>query len=217
VVAAQTALEAARATTNGYQADLDALARLRASIRALDDAPSLSGVLERLAEGAAGEAERVALLITRKGHYVGWRLAGFGAAPSSPGSIEIAPSEATLLQRACEQGSAVYEDGDLIDADTALPPFAQDQKVRAAVAMPITVGGDAVAVLYADCTRTDGVDGRTTWPAALEVLVAHASRGLEARTLQRAVGLVPGPRPAAPALESRDERTTVSHEAEVRH
>ena len=208
----------ARARTSSHESEVEAVARLRAAIRSLDDAGSLSEVLDRLAEHAASEAERAALLVVRGQRLAGWHLSGFAQAPSVARTVDVVPSEATLLQRACETGGVVYEDGDMLDPETAIPTFARDLRVRHAVAVPVTVGGEVVAVLYADATRADGNDGPATWPAALEMLAAHASRNLEARTLQRAVGLAPSTRAAAfatpdPVVAAR----VATHDAEVRH
>jgi hypothetical protein len=57
------------------------------------------------------------------------------------------------------------------------------------VALPITVGGRVVAVLYADEPPADVLSAASRWPATLEVLARHASRALEAMTVQQATGL----------------------------
>jgi hypothetical protein len=80
----------------------------------------------------------------------------------------------------------------------ALPPFAQDAGTRHALALPIVVGGEVVAVLYADAPRTDTPSAASRWPAVLEVLARHASRALEAMTVEQATGLGL-PRPMARA------------------
>jgi len=66
------------------------------------------------------------------------------------------------------------------------------------MALPVRVGGEVVAVLYADAPRLDGPssDAQSRWPAVLEVLVRHASRVLEAMTVLQVVGLSL-PRPVA--------------------
>ena len=64
------------------------------------------------------------------------------------------------------------------------------------MALPVRVGGDVVAVLYADAPRLDTPSSDARWPAVLEVLVRHASRVLEAMTIQQAAGLSL-PRPMA--------------------
>jgi hypothetical protein len=68
---------------------------------------------------------------------------------------------------------------------------------RAAAAFPITVGGAVVAVLYADSPVREAVDD-ARWSAGYEVLARHASRVLEAITIQRAAGLLPAAGAAPP-------------------
>jgi hypothetical protein len=49
-----------------------------------------------------------------------------------------------------------------------------------------------VAVLYADAEENRGIlSSDARWPAILEVLIRHASRVLEAMTVQQAAGLSP--------------------------
>jgi hypothetical protein len=81
----------------------------------------------------------------------------------------------------------------------ALPSFARTAGARHAAALPITVGGRVVAVLYADATPVDSPSGASRWPATLEVLARHASRALEAMTVQQATGLSVPRRPARAA------------------
>jgi hypothetical protein len=56
------------------------------------------------------------------------------------------------------------------------------------MAVPIAVGGRVVAVLYGDAARNGGSTAGP-WPAMLEVLARHASRVLEALTVEQAAGL----------------------------
>ena len=74
--------------------------------------------------------------------------------------------------------------------DASLPPFARSAGSRHAAAIPVAVGGDVVAVLYADAIRSDARPSAARWPSVLEVLARHASRALEALTVQQAAGLV---------------------------
>ena len=62
----------------------------------------------------------------------------------------------------------------------------------------MTVDTAVVAVLYADAPRLDTLSAASRWPAILEVLTRHASRSLEALTVQQAAGLSL-PRPVARA------------------
>ena len=71
--------------------------------------------------------------------------------------------------------------------DTAgVPPFAHLPTDRAALAVPVTVGGRAVAVVYAD--DAGGADPHVVpspWPEMVELLARHAARCLEALTVHK--------------------------------
>ncbi|MEQ1870383.1 MAG: hypothetical protein ABL961_10210, partial [Vicinamibacterales bacterium] len=55
---------------------------------------------------------------------------------------------------------------------------------RAAVAVPMIVNDEVVAVVYADQGQEGDID-RASWPAIVELLARHASRSLEAITAHR--------------------------------
>jgi hypothetical protein len=153
---------AARARTR--EREQEHVVRLLDALRHLDEARSLGEVLERLAQGAAREAERVAVLVARDGRLRGWSAIGFGAALTDARSIDIEV------------------------AAVSAPPFAEGAGRRDAVAVPVVVGGTAVAVLYADAVAGETATA-DRWRALVEALARHAGRALEALTLQRALGL----------------------------
>ena len=64
------------------------------------------------------------------------------------------------------------------------PAFVPADSGRAGIAVPLLVGGRAVAVVYAD--SPDATTEALPSQAAIEVLVRHAGRCLEALTVQRA-------------------------------
>jgi len=174
-------------------------ARLGDAVRAIDEAGALSDVLERLVQCAAREVDRTAMLIVKGHRLTGWRLVGFPADSPPAKSIDLGLEEAGLAGAVVESGVACSRSADAIDGPS-LPPFAGDGAERQALAVPVRVGGDVVAVLYADAHGNRGMlssEGR--WPAILEVLTRHASRVLEAMTVQQAAGL-PLQRPGARAF-----------------
>jgi hypothetical protein len=92
------------------------------------------------------------------------------------------------------------------------PPFARTTGGnRDVLALPVTVGGVVSAVLYADAPASD-TRGVERWPSVLDILVRHASKVLEALTVQHAVGLSL-PRPLARA--SHDAVASLSHDRSV--
>ncbi len=188
-----------RAKTDAHQSALASAARFADAIRSLDEARALGDVLETLGECAGREVDRAAVLIVKSDRLQGWRLAGFGGSTPAAKSIDLSLDEAGLPGAVVRTGVAVsrpaVEPGPSQARQPALPPFAHDAGVRHALALPITVGGTVVAVLYGDAPRLDRPSDLSRWPAMLDVLARHASRVLEAMTAQQAAGFSL-PRPA---------------------
>ena len=182
-----------RASTDAQQAALAHAAWFADAIRSLDEARALGDVLETLAECAAREVDRAAVLLVKGDRLNGWRLAGFGSAAPAAKSIDLSLDEAGLPGAVVRTGISVsrpaVEPGPSQARQPALPPFAQDAGARHALALPVTVGGVVVAVLYGDAPRLDRPSDSSRWPAMLDVLARHASRVLEAITVQQAAGL----------------------------
>lgn len=191
-----TAQAVERARIDAGQAELAAAARLVEAIRSLDDAGSLGGVLDGLADCAAREVDRAAVMILKGERLRGWRFVGFVDA-GSPTSMDLNLDAAGLPGVVVRTGVTVSRSipGGDPEEDTrqpGLPPFAGGSGARHATALPVLVAGHVVAVLYADAPQVETPSSASRWPAVLEVLVRHASRVLEAMTVQQATGLSPG-------------------------
>jgi len=176
-----------RAHADSHQTEVARAASLADVIRNLDEARGLSEVLERLVQSAGDEVDRVAMLLVKGDRLTGWRLAGFAPDGPSARSIDLSIGEAGLAGVVLETHVPVSRPSDATDGP-ALPSFAADA-VGHAMALPVRVGGEVVAVLYADAAAPDAPSSDARWPAVLEVLVRHASRVLEAMTVQQAAGL----------------------------
>ena len=191
----KTAEAVDRAHTDSHQSELSRAARLADAIRTLDEARGLSEVLERLVQCSGHEVDRAAVLLVKGERLTGWRLAGFAPGGPSAKSIDLGIEEAGLAGAVLTSGVAASRPSDAADGP-GLPPFAGHAGDRHAMALPVRVGGEVVAVLYADAPRVNEPSSDARWPAILEVLVRHASRVLEALTVQQAAGLSL-PRPMA--------------------
>ena len=184
---------AERTRTDAHQADLAHAARMVDAVRTLDDARTLTQALDALVEGAGAEVDRAAVLLVQGDRLRGWRMAGFpDAGPAK--NIELDLDRAGLAGAVVRTGVTVsrpmVSPGDEQGTrQPALPPFALSGGPRHAMALPVTVGGQVVAVLYADAARTDTPTAASRWPAVLEILARHASRALEAMTVQQAAGV----------------------------
>jgi hypothetical protein len=192
--AEQTIKESVAAARVGErETDMAGLSRLLESIRGLDGATTLSEVLDALAQAAAREASRAAVLVVRSDRLLGWKLTGFGIRDAQPKQIDLAVSEAGLL-------GVVVGTARLVTTRDAAPAtgtsFVELPEDRMGLAVPVVVGGRVVAVLYADGFAADGREGivPSSWPEVIEILARHAARCLEALTVQKAAGANPNPR-----------------------
>ena len=183
---------------DSQQLELARAARLAEAIRNLDEARGLSEVLERLASCAGNEVDRAAVLLVKGERLVGWRLAGFGPDAPPAKSIDLTPEQGGIAGEVVATGLPMSRSADATDGP-GLPPFAGHAAHVHAMALPLRVGGEVVAVLYADAPRVDAPSSDARWPAMLDVLVRHASRVLEAMTVQQAAGLsLPRPMTRSP-------------------
>jgi hypothetical protein len=178
-----------RLTRDRHEAELARLQGLADALRSIDEARSLGEVLDRLTQAAAAIVDRVAVLVVQGDRLQTWRVAGLAAAEARPGA-EIALEAAGPLGAAVREGQLVH--GAL---DGQVPPsFAASPTARHFAAAPLTVGGVVVAAAYGDALPdSPALDDQ--WPVVMGVLARHASRVLEAMTVQRA-GIRPARWPA---------------------
>jgi hypothetical protein len=168
-------------------ADLGASERLIDAVRAMDRDRSLTEVLDSLASCAGREAARVGLLLWRAGALHGWRFIGFGPAFEVASAIVIPPEESGIIAEAIRTGDAISSD---TSGALAAPAFAALPGGREGLAVPVTMNGDVIAVLYADQGTGAEAEQRPstlTWPDAIEILARHAARCLEAATAITAI------------------------------
>lgn len=164
--------------------DLAVSQRLADAIRAIDRARSLSEILDTLTSCAGRETARVAVLLVSGAQLRGWRFLGFGAAVDGMQRFEMAVDQSGIIAEAVRTAAPVSTDG---AAAASPPPFALPPG-RESLAMPVSLSGQVVAVLYGDQGTGDRGDRdvRFAWPATLEVMARHAARCLEAVTTFRA-------------------------------
>ncbi|MFN2445989.1 MAG: hypothetical protein ABR606_10485 [Vicinamibacterales bacterium] len=183
--AAQALAESVAAARVGEREyEMAGLARLLDAVRGLDGAASLSDVLDVLGQAAGRETCRAALLVLRGDRVQGWKVVGFGALDSQPRSVDLALIDAGIVGAAISGTRVVTTP---TDHDGRGPGFAALPADRIGMAVPVLVGGRAVAVLYADTAA--GADREVPvpsgWPEVIEILARHAGRCLEALTAQR--------------------------------
>lgn len=180
------------------EADLAGISRLLDATKALDEASSLTEVLDALTLQAAREADRVAVLLVRGDRLRGWRLAGFGDDAPDARSVELTLDDPGVIVEAVRSKSPKTAGPELSGLGFAPLPTG-----RAALAVPVEVGGRVVAVVYADDAASASAVP-SAWPEVVEILARHAARCLEALTVLHA-----GAAPPTASSSSASEGTAV--------
>lgn len=195
----------AEARVSERQSQLAAIERLLESVRSISRARSLSDMLAALVRAAAAEAPRAAVLIVNGRDLQAFAQQGFGPAIGSATRISVNDG---MLAQALRLAEPVVS-GD--ETRVRAPEFASLDADRAALAVPILVGDQVVALLYADDGGDDAPEVPAAWPEAIQILGRHAAACLAhltaVRTVQ-AMGLSGGggvARPAATAEASSDD------------
>lgn len=184
--------DAAEARAAERQSQLAVTERLLSSVRAIGEARSLTDVLKLLATCAAAEASRAMVLIQRDGVLQTLATSGFELAPA-PHRVE----GNVVLETAIRGKQSVA-----VTPATA-PAFAGLPADRAGLAVPIVVGGQSVAVLYADNSLAESPEVPASWPEAVEILCCHASAVLSQLTALRTAQAMRLMRPFAHKSEAR--------------
>lgn len=181
------------AAGNGTVGILDA-------IRAIDDSTSLSTALAAVTRGAASQAPRAAMFVVHGSELHEWPVAGVAGVDAGP--IRADGREAGFLSDVLRTGEPVT----IGEQGGTLPAFARLPQGRSATAVPFTLGGRPVAVLYAD----EGNNGQPSgpWRDTIQILGRHAAALLAYLTAVKtaqAMGLVGGAAPGAGAEPPDDE------------
>jgi hypothetical protein len=163
-------------------ARVDTLERLLGAVRRIDESTSLTGILETLAKGAAAQTSRVALMLVDGDLLRPWSVHGF-VAGHEPRETAIGVSGLLTATVALKQTSFVKP---LIAREITTPGFMQVPVGHTGLVVPLVVGGEVVAVLYADDV---GVamqqEDAPVWTEEIDLLVRHAAIRLENLTSVR--------------------------------
>jgi hypothetical protein len=169
--------EAAARTGDGAASD-----RLADAIRTLDRARSLSEILDTLASCAAREAARAAVLVVARDRLRGWRFIGFEPSFDDAKQIDLSSEQSGVVGEAARSGQPARA-GEGIQ----LPSFAAHTESDA-IAIPLVLSGETVAVLYAEVEKVAGK--RQKAEGALEIVARHAARCLEVVTAFNTIRLL---------------------------
>jgi len=146
-------------------------------MRRLDQATRLTDALDTLVELAGNEAPWAAVFTVRADRVRGWRFVGFGRTLDEARQVDLMLGEAGIVGRAVVTGAAcsTVSGANGVPGD-AEPAFITLPLGVHALAVPVLVGGQVMAVVYGDdAERRPGAPYRTL------------SRGLDGGT-RRAAG-----------------------------
>jgi hypothetical protein len=163
-------------------ARVDTLERLLGAVRRIDESTTLTGILEMLAQGAAAQTARVALLLVDGDVLKPWSIYGF-VIGQEPRETTIGTSGLLTATVALKQTSFVKP---LIAREITTPGFMQVPVGHTGLVVPLIVGGDVVAVLYADDVgEKEQQEDAPVWTEEIDLLVRHAAIRLENLTSVR--------------------------------
>lgn len=186
-------------------------ANLLEVVARLDEARTLSEELGQLIDRVSNDAGRAAIFLVNGERMRPWRTSGFEAPEGAEADLSI--DNAGPIGLAVRSGRAVTASEDAFAA-LSLPEWLRPGPGLAGLAVPITVGGRTVAVLYADEAVNGEAAARNDWPEAAEILARHAGRCLEVLTIARfsasrppqAVRSLEQPQPSAALGPEEDTR-----------
>ena len=178
--AAAAAAKAAVAAPVGLPAGV--FDRVLAAVSDLDATHTLGAALDLLLAHSGAVAGRAALFLIDGDRLKAWKSSGSPAIDVQDVESSIAGRD--LLARAIQAGRAVSS-----SPEVPTPPFARLPADRSGFAVPVMIGGRAVAVLYADS------GAKPTPPAStetVELLARHASAVVALRTAMRTLDVLRG-------------------------
>lgn len=167
------ALEAARKATPSLDTT-----RLVSALRTIDEATSLTGVIRAVVSAAAAEVPRATLFIVNGSQLDEWTSSEISSLAA--GSMRVDGREAGFLANVLKRGEPIASGAGLL-----APAFAGLAPDRRAFAVPFMLGGQPVAVLYAD----EGTTGQSQggWIDAVQILGRHAAAALACITARKTV------------------------------
>jgi hypothetical protein len=190
-------VELASSQTSRAKASSD-MAIVKSAVTEINEQKSQADVLKALVNRASSFAPRVAFFVIKGDTASGWRGRGFEGTVgdqtiqeiSLPLSSDNVISSAVRSLTTWSGGPGSHsEDHSLLNQLGEEPP----QRI---VAIPLTVRGKAVAVLYADSA---GLESESINLEALETLVAMSSMAVELLSVSRAAAAAPKRADEAPA------------------
>lgn len=178
------------ATHSRREIRVETLERLLGAVRRIDESNSLTGILGALIHGAAAETSRVAILLVDGYMFRTWDHQGFEDG-TSPTEMPIGGSGTLAAAVALRQSSFVPP---MIEGrESSVPEFMRVPAGHTGLVVPLAIGGEVVAVLYADdMFRSVEQEDAPLWTEEVELLARHAALRLENITSVRTVEVLTG-------------------------
>jgi hypothetical protein len=173
------------------QGRVDALERLLSAVRRIDEAMTLSAILDALAKGTAAATSRVAVLVVEADTLKTWARFGFES-NDLPAELPIGHSGVLSAAVALRQTSFVPPSVDT--RETVIPAFMRVPMGHTGLVTPVVVADEVVAVVYADDVgRGAEQNDPRVWSEEIELLVRHTAARLENVTSERTVEVLTRP------------------------
>ena len=165
---------------------------LAQTLTRMDDAATLSEVLDVLSDGLTAQAPRSAVLVVQDDTARVWRRNGLAQdAPAIGADLRLSEHDdlKAILDTAAPAVVEAASDERTVLGLAVLPAGQQG------LAVPVAIGGQVAALAYAD-GGADGAGLTPGWTDGVEILARHAARCLETLTAMRAAGYARSQRPA---------------------
>jgi hypothetical protein len=155
--------------------------RILTAVRRLDEATTLRGILDALADGAASENLRLAVLLVDQSERGELRVyRHHGCRPAEVPAHMAISSSVAMSQAVVKCQRVAMGAGPTPDPST--PSFLRVAPGRSGLILPLVVDRSAVALVF-----VEGPADTLQWGDVVEVLVRHGSARLESVTSQRTV------------------------------
>ncbi len=176
-------IEMAAAESTRAKASSD-MAIVKAAISELNEQKSQADILKALVNRAASFAPRVAFFVVKGDQAGGWRGRGFEGTVGDQAipQISLALSADTVIGSAAKSLTTWSGGPGSHNEDHLLLNRLGEEPPQRIVAIPLTVRGRAVAVLYADSA---GLDSESINLEALETLVSVSGMAVELLSVSR--------------------------------
>lgn len=188
----------------GGEAQAAAMGHLKASVEAIHAAENQREMAYRILDATGHQASRSALFLVRGTTCVGFETRGFAEAPVAFEQMTLTPASEDPLHAALNRQETMHLHGSSL-AGSSLSQWLGDAQPQQVCLAPVVVGGQTVAVLYAD----SGVDAEAgaIYPESVEILASVAGMFLERLRRPAAAADIPEEHAATvsmPSIEADD-------------